>query len=186
MVSVREPEACLGVSFVFERFFCRLLADELVLITKLLAYREPLLYNLSVGRELLKQVYLAERLQPPTSFSTITKAYQEIWQRVSNQAYWREILRTGEYKRVGVYALEAYGIFKVCLLILLFNALLKPFYLIRLARFLAVDILLATSWNDRIYFIAHRFSCIIIHTWLDVFLCVRVFVVKAATVQNPR
>ncbi|KAH8118152.1 mitochondrial ATP synthase g subunit-domain-containing protein [Phellopilus nigrolimitatus] len=77
------------------------------------SYREPLLYNLSVGRELLKQVYLAERLQPPASLSTVTSAYQSIWARASSPAYWREILHTGEYKRVGVYALEAYGIFKI-------------------------------------------------------------------------
>ncbi|KAI5122514.1 hypothetical protein M0805_005242 [Coniferiporia weirii] len=77
------------------------------------SYREPLLYNLSVGRELLKQVYLAERLQPPTSLGAVTSVYQSLWQRASSPAYWREILRTGEYKRVGVYALEAYGIFKI-------------------------------------------------------------------------
>ena len=72
------------------------------------------MYNLSVGREILKQVYLAERLQPPTSVNAITSAYKSIWSNAINPAYWREILRTGEYKRVGVYALEAYGIFKVC------------------------------------------------------------------------
>jgi len=77
------------------------------------SYREPLVYNLSVGRELLKQVYLAERLQPPTSFSTIQSAYQTLWSRASNPSYWREILRNGEWQRVGVYALEAYGIFKI-------------------------------------------------------------------------
>ncbi|THG93385.1 hypothetical protein EW145_g8391, partial [Phellinidium pouzarii] len=66
------------------------------------SYREPLVYNLSVGRELLKQIYIAERLAPPTSFSAVTSVYQTLWQRASSPAYWREILRTGEYKRISV------------------------------------------------------------------------------------
>ena len=71
------------------------------------------MYNLSVAREVLKQVYVAERLAPPTSFSTVTSAYQTLWARASNPGYWREILKNGEWQQVGVYALEAYGIFKV-------------------------------------------------------------------------
>ncbi|CAL1715929.1 unnamed protein product [Somion occarium] len=77
------------------------------------AYRQPLLYNFSVAREFLKQVYIAERLQPPTSMSTITNAYTALWSRARNPAYWREIVRTGEWRKVGIYAVEAYGIFKV-------------------------------------------------------------------------
>jgi len=76
-------------------------------------YREPLMYNLSVAREILKQVYVAESLAPPTSFSTITSAYQTLWARASNPGYWREILKNGDWQRVGVYAVEAYGIFKI-------------------------------------------------------------------------
>ncbi|KAF7966735.1 hypothetical protein HWV62_37259 [Athelia sp. TMB] len=76
------------------------------------SYRDPLVYNVKVTRELLKQVYLAERLQPPTSLSTIQSAYKTIWTRASNPAYWREAAKTGELAKVGVYAVEAYGIFK--------------------------------------------------------------------------
>lgn len=76
------------------------------------AYREPLVYNLQVGREILKQVYRSEQMQPP-SFSTVTSVYQTLWQRASSPAYWRGVLQSGEYKTIGVYALEAYGIFKV-------------------------------------------------------------------------
>ena len=82
--------------------------------SSILAYRKPLLYNLSVGRELLKQVYIAERLQPPTNISTIKSAYSTLWSRASNPAYWKDITRSGEIAKVGIYALEAYGIFKVC------------------------------------------------------------------------
>ncbi|KIM73295.1 hypothetical protein PILCRDRAFT_829234 [Piloderma croceum F 1598] len=77
------------------------------------SYRQPLMYNLSVTRELLKQVYIAERLQPPTSLSTIQSAYSTIWARASNPEYWREAAKNGELARVGVYAIEAYGIFKI-------------------------------------------------------------------------
>lgn len=76
------------------------------------AYRQPLLYNLSVTREFLKQVYVAERLQPPTSFSTVTSAYSTIWSRARNPTYWRELFRSGDWTKLGIYAVEAYGIFK--------------------------------------------------------------------------
>ena len=78
-----------------------------------LAYRKPITYNLSVAREFLKQVYITERLQPPTSLGAVTSAYSTLWARASNPAYWREISRTGEWQKVGVYALEAYGLYKV-------------------------------------------------------------------------
>ncbi|KZS92568.1 hypothetical protein SISNIDRAFT_412381 [Sistotremastrum niveocremeum HHB9708] len=77
------------------------------------SYRQPLLYNLSVARELLKQVYLAERLQPPTSLSTIQSAYSTLWSRARSLGYWQEIARSGEWARVAVYGVEAYGIFKI-------------------------------------------------------------------------
>ncbi|KAG8214358.1 hypothetical protein J3R82DRAFT_9347 [Butyriboletus roseoflavus] len=77
------------------------------------AYRQPLIYNAEVARELLKQIYIAERLQPPTSFATITDAYSVLWGRAKNPQYWRDLLTTGQWARVAVYAVEAYTIFKV-------------------------------------------------------------------------
>lgn len=79
----------------------------------LIAYRQPLIYNAEVARELLKQIYIAERLQPPTSFATITDTYSVLWNRARNPQYWRDLLTTGEWARVAVYAVEAYTIFKV-------------------------------------------------------------------------
>lgn len=81
------------------------------------AYRQPVMYNLSVARELLKQVYVAERLQPPTDFAAVRSAYSTLWSRASSQAYWRGILSSGEWAKVAIYAVEAYGIFKVCLIL---------------------------------------------------------------------
>ncbi|KII84325.1 hypothetical protein PLICRDRAFT_167855 [Plicaturopsis crispa FD-325 SS-3] len=76
-------------------------------------YREPLVYNLKVARELAKQVYLAERLQPPADLPTIKSAYSTLWSRAKNPSYWREIARNGEWAKVAIYGVEAYGIFKI-------------------------------------------------------------------------
>jgi F-type H+-transporting ATPase subunit g len=71
------------------------------------------MYELAVARELFKQVYVAERLAPPTSFAEVKTAYSTIFERLRHFSYWREILRSGEWAKIGIYALEAYGIFKV-------------------------------------------------------------------------
>ena len=77
-----------------------------------IGYRQPIVYNFSVAREFLKQVYVAERLQPP-SWNTVTNAYNTIFARARNPAYWRELVNSGEWTKVGIYAVEAYGVFKV-------------------------------------------------------------------------
>ncbi|EIN03516.1 hypothetical protein PUNSTDRAFT_94002 [Punctularia strigosozonata HHB-11173 SS5] len=77
------------------------------------AYKQPLFYNTAVAREFLKQVYLAERLQPPTSLSAIQSAYSTLWSRASSPTYWRTIFSNGEWVKVGVYGIEAYGVFKI-------------------------------------------------------------------------
>lgn len=77
------------------------------------SYRQPVMYNLSVARELLKQVYVAERLQPPANLAVVRSAYSTLWSRASSQAYWRGILSSGEWAKVAIYAVEAYGIFKI-------------------------------------------------------------------------
>jgi F-type H+-transporting ATPase subunit g len=78
-----------------------------------LAYQQPVKYNLAVAREVLKHVYTAERLQLPTSSGTVFGTYGTLWGCARSLGYWREVVWSGEYARVGVYALEAYGIFKV-------------------------------------------------------------------------
>ncbi|TFK79140.1 hypothetical protein K466DRAFT_606371 [Polyporus arcularius HHB13444] len=76
------------------------------------AYREPLSYNFAVFREVLKQVYVAERLQPPP-LSAFQSVYSSLWARARNPQYWRELARSGDLAKVGIYAIEAYGIFKI-------------------------------------------------------------------------
>ena len=39
--------------------------------------------------------------------------YASLWSRATNVQFYRELLRSGDLAKVGIYALEAYGIFKV-------------------------------------------------------------------------
>ena len=82
------------------------------------AYRQPVKYSLSVAREVLKHVYTAKRLQPPTSFSSVLGTYATLWGRARSVGYWHEIVKRGEWARLGLYAVETYGIFKVPSLLL--------------------------------------------------------------------
>ena len=78
-----------------------------------LAYKQPLFYNIAVAREVVKQIYVAESLQPP-ALGAIRTAYETLWTRAISPAYWRSVIRSGEVVRVGIYGVEAYTIFKVC------------------------------------------------------------------------
>lgn len=61
----------------------------------------------------MKQVYVAERLQPPLSPQLWIDAYSTLSRRARNPAYWREVLQNGQWAVVGLYSVEAYFIFKV-------------------------------------------------------------------------
>ncbi|KAM6504032.1 Mitochondrial ATP synthase g subunit domain containing protein [Amanita muscaria] len=76
------------------------------------SYQQPIVYNFSVARELVKQIYIAERLQPP-NIATIRTAYSILFSRAISPAYWREAFQSGEILKIGIYGLEAYGIFKI-------------------------------------------------------------------------
>ncbi|ELU40376.1 ATP synthase g subunit domain-containing protein [Rhizoctonia solani AG-1 IA] len=78
-----------------------------------IAYREPVTYNLAVARAFLRQVYVAEGLAPPTSVEAFTSAYRTLLERAKNPAYWREIAQSGEWAKVALYGVEAYGIFHI-------------------------------------------------------------------------
>ena len=82
------------------------------LLSRLVAYRQPLLYNLAVTREIIKQVYIREGLQPPSLFA-IRSAYASIWSQITSPGLVRNLIQSGQFGRVGVYGLQAYGIFKV-------------------------------------------------------------------------
>ena len=114
-----------------------------------LAYQQPVRYNLSVAREVLKHVYTAERLQPPTSFGAVLGTYGTLWGRARSVAYWRQVVTSGVWARLGVYAVEAYGIFKVLYLPPLYHMvsflMAFPFFFLRLGRLLGVGRLLGIT-----------------------------------------
>lgn len=76
------------------------------------SYKQPLLYNLNVTRELAKLVYVRESLQPPT-LAAVREVYSILWTRAINPEFWRGAVRSGEIARIGIYGIEAYTIFKV-------------------------------------------------------------------------
>ncbi|CAO1626358.1 unnamed protein product [Parajaminaea phylloscopi] len=76
-------------------------------------YAEPLIYNAKVVGHVAKQVYIAESLAPPTSFNVVRESLQTLYRRAIDGAYWQKLLRTGEWRKVGLYAVEAYGIFTI-------------------------------------------------------------------------
>ena len=61
---------------------------------------------------MLKHIYVAERLQVP-SVAEFKSAYSLFAQRATNPAYLRGLFSSGEWATVGIYGLEAYGIYKV-------------------------------------------------------------------------
>ena len=56
------------------------------------SYAEPVMYNLKVAGSIAKQVYIAEKLAPPTSLSQIQAAYRQIWACVSKASWWTHSL----------------------------------------------------------------------------------------------
>ncbi|KAE8247094.1 hypothetical protein A4X06_0g4706 [Tilletia controversa] len=74
---------------------------------------ESVVYNLRTVGALAKQVYVAKRLAPPTSTESILSAYKSIWAFASNPAQWSRLVQNGEWKKVGIYSVEALGIFTI-------------------------------------------------------------------------
>lgn len=70
-------------------------------------------YNLRVAGSLAKQVYIAEGLAPPKSFSAIREAYQTMYTRAIDANYWSKMVNSGEWKKFALYGVEAYGIFTI-------------------------------------------------------------------------
>ncbi|CAK5269720.1 unnamed protein product [Mycena citricolor] len=90
-------------------------ADIILLLPPLIARtaaRTSFTYNFAVFREIVKQVYRAE-LTPPKDLATVRAAYETLYKRAIDPTYWRGIIQSGEIARVGLYAAEAYGIYKV-------------------------------------------------------------------------
>jgi len=66
-----------------------------------------------VTKEVFKQIYVKEGLQPPT-LDAVKSAYSSLWSQVTSPALVGNLVKSGDLGRVGFYGLQAYGIFKVC------------------------------------------------------------------------
>lgn len=76
-------------------------------------WSEPIMYNLRVAGSLAKQVYISEKLAPPTQLSTWVNAYREMFANVSSPHWWTQTLPGGQWRRVALYGVEAVGIFAI-------------------------------------------------------------------------
>ncbi|KAF8956174.1 mitochondrial ATP synthase g subunit-domain-containing protein [Flammula alnicola] len=76
------------------------------------SYKQPLYYNFAVTKEIFKQIYVKEGLQPPT-LADFRYAYSSLWSQVSKPALVGNLVKSGDLGRVGIYGLQAYGIFKI-------------------------------------------------------------------------
>ncbi|PWN90634.1 hypothetical protein FA10DRAFT_229829 [Acaromyces ingoldii] len=76
------------------------------------SYADSLLYNLRVAGSLFKQVYIAEGMAPP-KLQAIQEAYRTMYARAVDANWWTGIVNNGEWKRLALYAVEAYGIFNI-------------------------------------------------------------------------
>ena len=71
------------------------------------------MYNAKVAGALARQVYISEKLTPPTSLSTIASAYKKIIQSVSSPTWWSHTVPAGDWKKLVVYGTEAIGLFSI-------------------------------------------------------------------------
>jgi hypothetical protein len=130
---------------LYSFYCCRIIASctEKLTFGPVPAYREPVIYNLAVTRELFKQIYIKEGLHPP-SIAAFREAYSSIWSQVTNPGFVGGLLRSGEIGRVGIHGLQAYGIFKVSNAFASITTSSNPVEF-RLAKSLAAAVSLVTS-----------------------------------------
>ena len=64
--------------------------------------------RLAVGREVAKQVYIAERLAPPSSVAEVQTITSQAYAKAQDPRFWQELVKSGQLPLFGLYALEAY------------------------------------------------------------------------------
>lgn len=70
------------------------------------------MYHIRVAGSLFKQVYIAEGMAPP-KLQSIQEAYRTMYARAIDTNWWSGVANNGEWKRLALYAVEAYGIFNI-------------------------------------------------------------------------
>lgn len=60
-----------------------------------------------------RQVYVAEGLAPPRSLQVVQDAYRTMYQRAIDPTFWTNLPKSGDWQKLGIYAIEAYGLFHI-------------------------------------------------------------------------
>ncbi|CDZ96617.1 Mitochondrial F1F0-ATP synthase, subunit g/ATP20 [Phaffia rhodozyma] len=83
------------------------------IINKIAPYQSKLIYNIRVAGELAKQVYIGQKLAPPTSVGEVTSAWANAVGKATDKNYWFGISKNGQWTTLGLYGLQAYGLFSI-------------------------------------------------------------------------
>lgn len=60
------------------------------------------MYNFKVLTSLARQVYIAEKMAPPTNLSAYVNSYANIWSNAVSPNYWRGVAQNGQWVKVGI------------------------------------------------------------------------------------
>ena len=74
---------------------------------------EPVIYYGKVAGYVAKAVFQAQQLTPPQTLAQVQAAYQTWFANATSPAWWQSLGPSGEWQRLALYGLEAYGFFKV-------------------------------------------------------------------------
>ncbi|KAI0247680.1 hypothetical protein BJV78DRAFT_898195 [Lactifluus subvellereus] len=76
------------------------------------SYQQPVKYNFAVAREVSSRSTLLSVCSRPRRWAPCSGRMRRCG-GARSVGYWREVVKSGEWARLGVYAVEAYGIFNV-------------------------------------------------------------------------
>lgn len=65
-------------------------------------YKDPIVYNFKVLASLARQVYIAEKMAPPTNLSAYVNSYANIWSNAVSPNFWKGLAQNGQWAKVGV------------------------------------------------------------------------------------
>ena len=79
-----------------------LITYHLLLCSTSAGYKDPIVYNFKVLASLARQVYIAEKMAPPTNLSAYVNSYANIWSNAVSPNFWKGLAQNGQWAKVGV------------------------------------------------------------------------------------
>ena len=86
----------------------KLTSSSFVSVRLISALNEFVIYNAKLVGALAKQVYVAEKLAPPTSVGEIVGGWSTVWARGTSWEYWAHVKKAGEWKTLALYVSAAF------------------------------------------------------------------------------